>query len=117
MEGAPIVDTRRADTTAMIKDGQTIAIGGLRKRNTSKDISKVPLLGDMPLVGGLFKAETESLEINELVVFITTRIMTEPALSEIERRQLKATELAPLPLPGDRNQITEMLDVLLEKTR
>jgi len=92
--GAPTVDTRRADTTAMIKDGQTIVIGGLRKRQASKNISKVPVLGDIPLVGGLFKSETESVQINELVIFITTRIVTEPVLSGIERRQFEATEFA-----------------------
>ena len=93
-EGAPTVDTRRANTVAMIKDGQTIVIGGLRKRETSRDITKVPLFGDLPLVGGLFQSETESVEINELVIFITTRIVTKPVLSKVEKRQLDATELA-----------------------
>ena len=73
--GVPTVDTRRADTVALIKDGQTIAIGGLRKRQTSKDISKVPLLGDIPLLGNLFKSSSESTEISELVVLITPRII------------------------------------------
>jgi hypothetical protein len=82
MLGAPTVDTRRVDTTTLVKDGQTIAIGGLRKRQTSKDISKVPVLGDMPLVGGLFRSETESEQITELVVFITTKIVTAPELSQ-----------------------------------
>ena len=90
--GVPTVDTRRADTTAMIRDGQTIVIGGLRKRETTKDISKVPLLGDMPLIGGLFRSETESVQTNELVVFITTRIITEAVLSESEQQLLEATE-------------------------
>jgi len=93
-EGAPTVDTRRANTVAMIKNGQTIAMSGLRKRETTKDISKVPLLGDLPLVGGLFKSETESIEINELVIFITTRIITEPVLSAVEKKQFDATEFA-----------------------
>lgn len=85
--GVPTVDTRRADTVALIKDGQTIAIGGLRKRQTSKDISKVPLLGDIPLLGNLFKSSSESTEISELVVLITPRIIGDtqvvaPELSE-----------------------------------
>jgi type II secretory pathway component GspD/PulD (secretin) len=94
VEGAPTVDTRRANTVAMIKDGQTIAMSGLRKRETTKDISKVPLLGDIPLVGGLFKSETESVEINELVIFITTMVITEPVLSGTEEKQFDATEFA-----------------------
>jgi Flp pilus assembly protein TadD len=85
--GVPTVDTRRADTVALIKDGQTIAIGGLRKRQTSKDISKVPLVGDIPLLGNLFRSSSESVEINELVVLITPRIIGDtqvvaPELSE-----------------------------------
>jgi type IV pilus assembly protein PilQ len=92
--GAPTVDIRRADTTAMVKDGQTIVIGGLRKRETTKDISKVPVLGDIPIVGGLFQSETESKVTRELVVFITPRIVTEPVLSEAEKKQLDATEFA-----------------------
>ncbi|MHC4624616.1 MAG: secretin N-terminal domain-containing protein [Planctomycetota bacterium] len=91
-EGVPTTDIRRADTIAMIRDGQTIAIGGLRQRQTTKDIAKVPLLGDLPLLGGLFKSETESVKVNELVVFITTRIITEPVLSAVERKQLSQTE-------------------------
>jgi len=78
--GVPTVDARRADTVALVKDGQTIAIGGLRKRQISKGITKVPVLGDIPLVGGLFKSKTELKEINELVVFITPRIITNPEL-------------------------------------
>jgi len=89
---APVVDARRMNTKAMIKDGQTIAIGGLRRREITKDIAKVPVLGDMPLVGGLFISETESKVVNELIVFITTRIITEPALSESEKKLLDKTE-------------------------
>ena len=130
-QGVPTVDTRRADTIAMIKDGQTIVMGGLRKRQTTKDISKVPVLGDMPIIGGLFKSETESVQINELVIFITTRIVTEPVLSGIERKQFEATEFAS---PGmmkmrlERNnqlkptvdkfkveELTELIDMLLRK--
>jgi len=92
--GVPTVDIRRADTVAMIKDGQTIVIGGLRKRETSRDITKVPLLGDLPLIGGLFKSETESVEVNELVVFITTTIITEPELSDFEKKQFSKTKFA-----------------------
>jgi type IV pilus assembly protein PilQ len=130
--GVPTVDTRRADTTAMIRDGQTIVIGGLRKRETTKDISKVPLLGDMPLIGGLFRSETESVQTNELVVFITTRIVTEAVLSESEQQLLEATEFTMPQISETRlergqlrpevhkpameiPEITELLEMLSEK--
>jgi len=90
--GAPTVDTRRVDTTALIRDGQTIVLGGLRQKETSKDVSKVPLLCDMPLVGGLFRSETEVVKTKELVVFITASIITEPVLTETEQMQLNASQ-------------------------
>ncbi len=91
LRGVPTIDNRLADTIAMIKDGQTIVIGGLRKREITKDIAKVPVLADLPLLGGLFTSETESQAVNELIVFITTRIITEPALSESEKKLLDET--------------------------
>ena len=128
VSGVPTIDTRRADTTAMIKDGQTIVIGGLRKRETSRDITKVPLLGDLPFIGGLFRSETESVVTNELVVFITTRIITRPMLSDLEKKQFSQTEFASpemtkLRLENDHEakadsnkfSITEALDLLLQE--
>lgn len=128
--GIPTVDKRRANTTAMIKDGQTVAIGGLRRKEITKDIAKVPVLGDMPLVGGLFVSETESKVVNELIVFITTRIVTEPALSESEKNLLDKTEFTTPVLKKTRiekgefdiekagageEDITGSLDLLLKK--
>jgi type IV pilus assembly protein PilQ len=91
--GAPVVDNREADTTLLVADAQTVVLGGLRKRETSKTVSKVPLLADIPLMGGLFQSEEELVTTNELVVFITPRIITSPTeLSEIEQNQLKDTQ-------------------------
>jgi len=91
LQGAPIVDTRKADTMALVKDGQTIVLGGLRTRETTKDISKVPVFGDIPIVGGLFKAETESIKTSELVIFITTKIVNEPEMTGQESRRFEET--------------------------
>jgi len=129
--GIPTIDTRRADTIALIKDGQTIVIGGLRKKEITKDISKVPVLGDIPIVGGLFQSETESKLTRELVVFITPRIVTEPVLSETEKKQLDATEFAGPEITKMRledvnqpvtevnkptvTELTELLEMLSEK--
>jgi type IV pilus assembly protein PilQ len=133
LRGLPTIDDRYADTKAMIRDGQTIAIGGLRKREVTKDIYKVPVLGDMPLVGGLFSSETESQVINELIVFITTKIITEPTLSESEKKLLDETVFtSPEPkktriekgefektevekTEDEEVEITDTLDLLLEK--
>ena len=115
IDGVPTIDARRTDTITMVKDGQTVAIGGLRKTETSRNISKVPLFGDLPLLGGLFRSETESEQVNELVVFITSRSIRKPELSEIEKKQLELTEvLGPeMSRIETERQMTEMMLQLL----
>ena len=136
--GVPVIDSRRLETTAMIKDGQTITVGGLRKREVTRDVAKVPVLGDLPLVGGLFNSESESVAINELIVFITATIVAEPTLSEsekklfdetafttpdiektrIEKGELEKTEVEKVEdgkAKDEKADITETLDLLLEK--
>jgi len=88
----PVVDTREAETTALIKDGQTVVIGGLRKRDVAQEISKVPLLGDLPLLGALFRFTGEKTVNSELVVFIKPRIVTRAMLSDREVEHLAAAE-------------------------
>jgi type IV pilus assembly protein PilQ len=88
----PVVDTRKADTIALVKSGQTVVLGGLRKKEVNTQINKVPLLGDLPLIGGLFRFEGEDTSITELVVFITPRIINQPFLSESEELAYEATE-------------------------
>jgi len=90
---APAVNTRTLETVALVKNNQTVVMGGLRKKETSKDITKVPILGDLPLLGGLFRYETEDDKINELVVFITPKIVSSGVLTELEEKQLEATEI------------------------
>ena len=94
---APAVDTRVLETVALIKDGQTVVMGGLRKKQISKNLTKVPILGDIPLLGGLFRYETENEITNELVVFITPTIVTQHELSDVEEMQLETTRY---PSPG-----------------
>jgi len=116
--GIPVVDSRETDTIALVKDGQTIVIGGLRKREKTKDIYKVPVLGDIPLVGGLFQSETESVVTNELVVFITTKIVTDPVLTEIEKERLEETKFSEVKVSktkiGTKDQVKHEADLLDE---
>jgi len=88
----PVVDKRAADTTLLIKNGQTVVLGGLRKKEVTQQINKIPLLGDVPLLGALFRFEGEDTVISELVVFITPRIVEQPTLSETEQQQFEVTE-------------------------
>lgn len=81
----PTVDKRQINTKALVKDGQTVVIGGLRKREVSQDVSKIPLLCNIPLLGEWFFTDMdESVETNELIIFITPRIVIEPTLTQRE---------------------------------
>jgi type IV pilus secretin PilQ/predicted competence protein len=72
---APPVDTRKAHTTVIVRDGETIVIGGLISDAFRDSISKVPLLGDIPILGWLFKKKTKTRVRVELLIFVTTRIL------------------------------------------
>ena len=93
----PVVDKREADTTLLIRNGQTVVLGGLRKKEVSQQTNKIPFLGDLPMVGTLFKCEGEDTVTSELVVFITPRIIETPAMSamsEDEKKNYIETEFA-----------------------
>ncbi|MBN1805550.1 MAG: hypothetical protein JW837_09880 [Sedimentisphaerales bacterium] len=89
----PVVDTRKVDTIALVKDGQTVVLGGMRKKDVSKEKNKIPLLGDLPLIGGLFRFEGEDTAVTELIVFITPWIIgQEPNLTLDEQEALEETK-------------------------
>jgi type II secretory pathway component GspD/PulD (secretin) len=96
----PVVDTRKVDTIALVQDGQTVVLGGMRKKGVSKEENKVPLLGDLPLVGWIFRFEGEDTSVTELVVFITPNIITQPVLSLDEQVILDET-IIKSPVPTD----------------
>lgn len=66
---------RSADTTVSIKDGGTVVLGGLVKRTKLNEVSKVPLLGDMPLLKNFFRTETTFEQKSNLIIFITAKII------------------------------------------
>lgn len=73
--GAPGVDTRNAKTMVMTRDGDTVAIGGLIYDSMSDILYKVPLLGDIPLLGWFFKKKSNSRQRIELLIFVTPKII------------------------------------------
>jgi general secretion pathway protein D len=90
------VDTRKrtARTTVMAQDGETIVIGGLVRKDINETHFKVPLLGDIPLLGRLFRKSVESEVDNEVMVFLTPRILGPEALKRItEQKASRATEI------------------------
>jgi general secretion pathway protein D len=84
----PSTSKRSADTTVVIKDGQTMVIGGLIRDNLTSSTSKVPLLGDIPLLGWLFKFKTTKVEKTNLMIFITPYIIkNETEAANVTRRK------------------------------
>jgi general secretion pathway protein D len=71
----PIFSTRKVTTNVSIWDGQTVALGGLIREDVQKINDKVPILGDIPLAGALFRSEVEQKIKSNLIVFVTARLM------------------------------------------
>ncbi|MBB1648267.1 type II and III secretion system protein family protein [Delftia sp. UME58] len=81
----PGVRTRRADTMVELADGESFIIGGLVSRNTTSNVSKVPLLGDLPVLGTFFKNLNYSQEETELVIIVTPRLVHPlPATADLD---------------------------------
>lgn len=74
--GLPLLSTRRANTTVRVKDGETIAIGGLTLNQEQTRKGKIPILGDIPLLGNLFRSRNKNQVETELVIFVTPRILS-----------------------------------------
>lgn len=75
LDAGPRITTREADTTVRVKEGETIVIGGLIKQTDDKIKSKIPLLGDLPVIGLLFSNRSKDQAQTELAVFITPKIL------------------------------------------
>jgi general secretion pathway protein D len=72
---APIVNQRQADTTVSVRDGETIVLGGIIRSTVSSKVRKVPILGDLPILGELFKSSSKTKQKTELLVFLTPRVV------------------------------------------
>ncbi|WP_426701291.1 type II and III secretion system protein family protein [Rhodanobacter sp. Col0626] len=86
----PAITTRRADTTVELGDGETFVIGGLVSQNTISQVSKIPLLGDIPIIGAFFRDLKYQKEDKELMIIVTPHLVKPFA---------KGTTV---PLPGQR---------------
>jgi pilus assembly protein CpaC len=75
VNGYPIIDTREIKTSVQLKDGESLVLGGLLQEDTVKTMSKRPLLGDIPILGALFRSTQDDLKEKELVFFITPRLV------------------------------------------
>jgi len=109
---APVINSRSADTVVVVPDGQTVVIGGLMQSSKQESESKIPVLGDIPLLGNLFKSKSKAGAKTELIIFLTPRIVEEPR----QLASLSAAEKASSPayqgmLEQDLSQFLDSLPV------
>jgi type II secretory pathway component GspD/PulD (secretin) len=71
----PQINTRNADTEVIIRDGETLVIGGLIDEETRQSVNKVPILGDIPVLGMFFRNSSDQKNRTELLIFLTPRIV------------------------------------------
>ena len=69
------IGKQEIETQISLKDGQTLALGGIFQQENSSGRDKVPLLGDIPLLGALFRHDVRQQKRRELVIFITPRLI------------------------------------------
>lgn len=94
---------RSTDTNVMIKDGYTLALGGLVQNEKILDGTKVPVLGDLPGVGRLFKSKSDRIQQRNLIVFITAKTLNPDGSTYrdiIDPRKLDEMGIGPADVPG-----------------
>ncbi|NKF21160.1 type IV pilus secretin PilQ [Solimonas marina] len=74
---APAIDTRKLDTQVLVRSGDTVVLGGVFQHSTTDSTSKVPLLGDIPLLGFLFRNSDKEDSKRELLIFVTPKVLQE----------------------------------------
>jgi len=89
--GAAPQTKRTIQTTVVAMDGQTVVLGGLMEDLVTHDKAKVPILGDIPLIGWLFKSTTSSTTKNNLLIFITPHVLRDPSdFAEVSRTKIES---------------------------
>lgn len=89
-ELGPTTTKRKVKTVVRIKDNQTVVLGGLMRDRVSEGVAKVPFLGDIPLLGALFRTKNRTVEKRNLLIFMTPHIVMTPAdFRRIFRKKMK----------------------------
>jgi type II secretory pathway component GspD/PulD (secretin) len=91
----PIVDKRRTKTTLLMNNDQVLIMGGLRQKETRTTKNKIPLLGNLPLLGFLFSADNTQVIHSELLVFIAPHIRDEVPLTEYQKSRIQQVKELP----------------------
>jgi general secretion pathway protein D len=87
---APVITTREAETSALVRSGRTIIIGGLIDETEQRIRSGVPILQDLPLLGGLFRNESRGRSRTELAIFVTPHVVFDDEAADSLMRNQRA---------------------------
>ena len=94
----PIIDTRNASSEVLLQDGQVVIIGGLRRQELTKETSQVPILGDIPLIGLLFRYTNTVVTNTELIIFLSPHIYNdEEPIPEDAMEKFREIKDRPMP--------------------
>jgi general secretion pathway protein D len=105
----PIIDIRSANTVVVTPDGQTVVIGGLIQNSKTTSDSKIPILGDIPLLGNLFKHKITADVKTELLIFLTPHVVKTPM--ELAGLTVKEGQKSPLaPQAFSEQELNQFLD-------
>lgn len=88
-EGIPIINTKEIQTNVLVENGETIVLGGIYKQNTSHSVRRVPFLGELPLLGYLFRKTTNIDNREELLIFVTPSIVEKAYEGHVGRSYVK----------------------------
>ena len=122
VNGMPIISTRSADSMINVYSGGTIVIGGLMDSTEIKNVQKIPLLGDIPILGEFFKHTSKSRDKRELIILVTPRIVGEedagqtywsPTMREwygLDQKYREAMERVDFNRPKDEEDSTPKVD-------
>jgi general secretion pathway protein D len=92
----PVIDKRSADTVVVTPSGRTVVIGGLIEKQKTDRVRKVPVLGDIPLIGYAFKRTIKVDQRTELLIFLTPNVVQKPGdLANLAIEESRRMELAP----------------------
>lgn len=75
LSGIPSIDTRQIQTQVLVNDGQTLVLGGIYQKSTRNDVTRVPFLSDIPILGHFFRYSNKETHQTELLIFVTPEII------------------------------------------
>lgn len=117
---ARIIAKRSAQTRVAVADGQTVVIGGLMEDNNTSNVKKLPLLGDIPLLGALFSRTVKNKSKTELLIFLTPTVIESVAgLDKMTRDERSLLELSPRVLrePAAQRKYIAPLDAIPDESQ